>query len=453
MFVKSRIAPKMLERYSALIERLNAVMQTCGLQKNADVLLLALSGGRDSMLLFELLYRNGWNIHAAHVNYGLRGAESDKDAAFVMDICKRYKVPYSIQEAQTQMQDITKGNVQHNARTLRYTWFEELRLQINATAIVIAHHMADQTETFFLQVTRGKPTKGMPEKRGYIIRPLLSFCPEEINVLIEHYKPIWREDSSNKSEKYRRNLIRNNVLPELRHQIRDFDRMIFETCKRNEAAEKLLEHWLKATLPKVQVSENEFSVELHPLIQLPEPTYALHHLLHCYGFSYALCEQMASKLTSTEELHFRTAQAEARIKNLLLSVNVLVKGDFKQKINAKPRLDVRKVEYLPDFHLDSEINVVYLNRNVQTSELYLRTRQNADYFYPSGMKGRKKLSDLFTDLKLSQKEKDAQWLLCYGNDIVWVVNLRISELYKVKSNETEAWRVEVIFDENPKSPQ
>jgi tRNA(Ile)-lysidine synthase len=453
MFIKSRIAPKMPERYSALKVRLNATLQAYGLQKNTDLLLLAVSGGRDSMLLFELLYTNGWRIHVAHVNYGLRGSESDEDATFVSNACKHNKVPFSIYEAQQEMQGITKGNLQENARTLRYAWFEELRVQLNAAAIVLAHHMADQTETFFLQAASGKPTKGMPEKRGKVIRPMLSFSPEEISILIEHSKPLWREDSSNKSDKYRRNLFRNNVLPELRQKIGDFDRIIFETCKRNEAAEKLLDHWLKAALPKSQVSENEFSVKLNPLLQLPDPAFALHHLLHRYGFSYAICEQMATKLTSTEERHFRTAQSEVRLKNLLLSVNVAVKGGFKPTINAIPQINARKVDHLPDFHLNSNINVVYLSIHVQESELHVRKRQNADYFYPSGMNGKKKLSDFFTDLKLSQKEKDEQWLLCCGNDIAWVVNRRISELYKIKPDDTEAWRVELIFDEKPNSPE
>ena len=443
----------MPERYLALTTRLNTALYAYGLQKETDVLVLALSGGRDSMLLFEMLHRNGWNIHAAHVNYGLRGAESDEDAAFVLNTCKSYNVPYSIYEAQLTIQNIKKGNLQRNARTLRYAWFEELRVQLNAAAIVLAHHMADQTETFFLQAIRRKPTKGMPEKRGHIVRPMLTFSPKEIEILIEHYNPSWREDSSNKNDKYRRNLIRHNVLPHLRQRIEDFDQIIFETCKRNEAAEKLIEHWLKTHIPKVYVSENEFSIQIKPLLQLPDPTYALHHLLHIYGFSYTLCEQMVLNLTSTEERHFKTAQVEASIKSGLLSVNVLVSEEWEHKNNPAPRLELRKVGYIADFQSENEINVVYLNLSIHPSELHLRKRQTADYFYPSGMKGKKKLSDYFTDLKLTQKEKNAQWLLCCGNDIAWIVNRRISDIYKVNKHDAEAWRVEVIFDDSPKLPE
>lgn len=443
----------MPERYSTLIERFNTAMHAYGLQKNTDVLLLALSGGRDSMLLLEMLHRNGWNMHAAHVNYGLRGDESDEDSAFVREVCARYKIPCSIYNVQSKIQDIKKGNLQHNARSLRYTWFEELRAHINAAAVVLAHHMADQTETFFLQAISGKPAKGMPEKRAHIVRPMLNFNPEEIDILIEHYTPLWREDSSNKTNKYRRNVIRNTMLPKLREHIADLDQIIFETCKRNAAAERLLNHWLKTVLPKTQISENEFSVELSPLLQLPEPAYVLHHFLHIYGFSYALCEQIALKLTSPEELHFSTARAEARIKDRLLAVNVIVMALGVKKKEPVPHLEITKVDYVPDIHSNRKENVVYLSLQTQITELHLRKRQTADYFYPSGMKGKKKLSDFFTDLKLSQKEKDAQWLLCCGNDIAWIVNRRISEIYKVKNNDTEAWSVEIIFDDSPKSAE
>lgn len=382
--------------------------------------LVAVSGGADSVALLCLLHERGHAIEVLHCNFHLRGAESDRDEHFVFQLCQKLCVPCHIKHFNTLEYAKEKGiSTEMAARELRYQWFEEMRESLNAEYIAVAHHREDQAETVLLNLVRGTGLRGlagMKLQNGYIIRPLLYTSKADILQYLKDIGQTYVTDSSNLEREAQRNKIRLDVLPLLQDINTQAIAHIAEAARRVEEA---IPYYIQG----VDAAETLTATTLHE------------RLLGC-GFTQS---QEADILKSIEGQ--TGAVFESPTHRLLRDRGRLVLEERK-KTDIPPTLVTNivtvddAIAYLRTQPLNNN-QAAYLDADRLTLPLTLRHPQTGDRFCPFGMGGQSRLiSDFLTDLKLSLFQKQRQWLACAGNDIVWVVGLRSDHRYRV-TNKTQ----------------
>lgn len=431
-----------------LLSKLKNNLQQAGAGDSKEKLALAVSGGRDSMVLLHALHRLGYSCLALHVNYGLRGEDSDKDAALVEKWCAEYDIQHVILYAEDEMANASENNLQQAARNIRYAWFETICREHAIHKLLLAHHRADQVETFFLQLFRGAGANGlsgMKLRDGMVIRPMLDFDGDIIQRYAEENKVMWREDASNQKSDYTRNFLRNDVLPEVRQRVPQLDHIVSETCMRLQSEQNLLKSLIEYLNLVQKQTDNQWHVDLKKLGEFPECARLLHQVLVETGIPFALCKEICANLTSTEERVFYYDGYEVRQKSMNLSVYEKITSKKTTQNISIPEIQSEIIQLNTDNHIISDKNTVLISASIHPADLHLRTWRKGDYFYPSGMLGRKKLSDFWNDLKLDNQAKNAQWLLCSNDDIVWVVNRRKDRRFDVKPGEKTALLVRLIF--------
>jgi tRNA(Ile)-lysidine synthase len=431
-----------------LLKALSKNLQQAGVVGTHERLAVAVSGGRDSMVLLHAMHRLGYSCLVLHVNYGLRGEDSDRDAALVAKWCTAHGIEHSILNAQGEMANSSEKNLQQAARNIRYAWFERVCSERQIEKLLLAHHRSDQVETFFLQLFRGSGANGlsgMKPRDGKVIRPMLDFDGEMIQRYAEENKVVWREDASNQKSDYNRNFLRNKVLPLVRHRLPQLDHIVSETCTRLQSEQNLIKSLIKKLNIGHKVTDKQWCVDLNVISGFAEKAGLLHQVLAETGISFALCEEICTNLTSTEERVFYYSGYEAHQKASNLTVYERVTPIFVAQKNSKPEIQAQLIVLDSENHIYNKENRVLLSSEVDPATLQLRTWRKGDYFYPSGMSGRKKLSDFWTDLKLASQDKNSQWLLCSNEDIVWVVNRRKDRRFDVKPGEKTALLVRLIF--------
>jgi len=423
-------------------------LHQAGVADSQDLLAVAVSGGRDSMVLLHAMRRLDYSCLVLHVNYGLRGEDSDKDAALVAKWCTAHGIEHSILNAQDEMANSSEKNLQQAARNIRYAWFERVCNERRIEKLLLAHHRSDQVETFFLQLFRGSGANGlsgMKSRDGKVIRPMLDFDGDMIQRYAEENKVVWREDASNQKSDYNRNFLRNEVLPLVRHRVPQLDHIVSETCTRLQSEQNLIKSLIEKLNIAHKVTDKQWCVDLNVISGFAEKACLLHQVLAETGISFALCEEICTNLTSTEERVFYYAGYEAHQKASNLAVYERVTPILVAQKNSKPEIQAQLIVLDSENQIYNEENRVLLSSAVDPATLQLRTWRKGDYFYPSGMSGRKKLSDFWTDLKLASQDKNSQWLLCSNEDIVWVVNRRKDRRFDVKPGEKTALLVRLIF--------
>jgi tRNA(Ile)-lysidine synthase len=424
-------------------------LQLAGIVHTHEKLAVAVSGGRDSMVLLHALHRLGYSCLVLHVNYGLRGEDSDRDANLVEGWCIAHEVRYRIFDAHEELTNSEENNLQQAARNIRYTWFERVCGEQGIEKLLLAHHRSDQVETFFLQLFRGAGANGlsgMKLREGSLIRPLLDVEWDTIQVYAEENQVAWREDESNKKSEYTRNFLRNDVLPLVRQRVPQLDHIVSETCMRLQSEQNLLSSLIdNLNIVQKQV-DKQWCVDLNTLAKFPEKERLLYQVLAETGIPFALSGEICANLTSTEERVFYFDGYEVRQKSMNLIVYEVVTSEFSLRDTPKPEIQVDAIQLDADNQFVNEENAVLISASVQTTDLHLRTWRKGDYFYPSGMVGKKKISDFWNDLKLDNQAKNAQWLLCCKDDIVWVVNRRKDRRFEVKPDDKTALKVRLIFE-------
>jgi tRNA(Ile)-lysidine synthase len=410
-----------------------------------DKLLLAVSGGIDSMVMSEALFNLGYTIAIAHVNHCLRDDESDEDEKFVRHWAEINGIDYFIKQFKTrQIAAAKKKGIQETARKLRYEWFKELRQQHGFTHILTAHHLGDALETSLYQLIKGcgiNGVRGIPLRQGAVVRPMLSFSREEI-VQYAHASHLqWREDSSNASNYYARNLIRHQIIPLLQQINPSVVHSFADTHQRLSDAIG----WLQSVLADaekriVHESGGTFYLTIKDLEQLPSPRLFLYEYLKKSGFNYKTATLIAQHLRGQSGKRFLSATHEVIINREQLIVSPLT--------TATPPLSV-KVEGFGDYTIDNQIVIsirlvkaadvytndrytVRINPAALQFPLHIRQWQPGDYMQPLGMRGRKKISDILTDLKVPTQEKKSACVLCTADgQILWLIGYRLAEAGRV----------------------
>lgn len=434
------------------ISRVEQYIVTNGLLAGGEKIIVGVSGGADSVALLDILHSFGLECVVAHCNFHLRGEESNRDAFFVEELCKKYNLKYERIDFDTEAYAaINSVSIEMAARELRYNWFEQLRVIHMADKIAVAHHRDDSVETILLNLVRGTGIRGLTgiaPVNGYVIRPLLSLSRDEIVEYLKDRRLSFVDDSTNNEDMYARNKIRLNVIPMLE--------AINPSVK--ESVNKTAEHLTQVAniyyMYMAQVKANIFAdnkINISMLVQYLEPEAILFELLSPYGFNSATVRQIFESVISQSGKIFYSETHE-----LLKDRGYLI---LKKKDNLKiERYNIHedettlsrpihlKIERTPvngDFSIEKNPDIIYIDADKLAYPLTLRKWRQGDWFMPFGMKGKKKVSDYFSDNKFSLFDKEAAWLLCSGDDIVWIIGHRSDERFKITDKTTEV--VKIIY--------
>ena len=418
----------------------------------SDAILLAISGGIDSVVMAHLFAQTSFNFAIAHCNFGLRGAASDEDENFVRNLAANYEVPFYTERFETEKFAATeKISIQMAARELRYAWFGQLLKTEGYSYLAVAHHLDDVLETILLNLAKGTGIaglRGIRVKNDKVIRPLLFAGKEEIRAYVEEHQLAWREDSSNSSDKYQRNLIRHQVVPVLQQINPNLLKAVESTVERVEAVEAIF----YAQISQIQqeacfIRERNFYIEVKKLLKNPGLSVILDKLLEPYGFNYIQADTIAQKIAAGivpeiigKTFYSHTHRLDIDREHLIVSSlhrkpfeNLEIDADTESMEASGFSLTFERKE-ANTFEMKADKNSAALDFDRLIFPLTLRKWAPGDWFMPLGMRHKKKLSDFMIDRKIPLNLKDKVYVLTSGNDIVWVVSHRIDERFKITAD-------------------
>lgn len=438
------------------LEQLQEFIKKHALFHEKERVLLAVSGGRDSVLMARLFKLAGYNFGIAHCNFQLRVKEADEDELFTANLAKELGVDFFITKFDTKtFAHQNHISIQMAARDLRYQWLEEIRAENNFQYIALAHHQNDVVETMLLNLTRGTGIAGLHgilAKKGKIIRPLLFLTREEIDAMPSFP---YREDSSNLSAKYARNKIRLEVIPVLKQLNPSLEQTFEANRKRFEELEILLKlrvEEIKADLFK-KLDNNEFEINLEKIKQLVPLNTLLYELFSPYGFSEAILSDLSASWTGMPGKVFRSTTHELLLDRgrILLSrinneiPNSISIGHDTIECHWNEKHFLIQVSPIQNFKLFAEPQLAQLDYDLLKFPLIMRSWNHGDFFQPLGLMIQKKLSDFFIEQKISRNHKKDIAILENGNgDIIWIAGLRISEAYKISPNTKKVFILEQL---------
>lgn len=467
-------------------EKFTHFIQKNQLFTHENKLIVAVSGGMDSMLLLHLLEVAEYDYSIAHCNFGLRGEESDADEKFVRAYAAQKGKHYHIKKFDTEgYATKKKKSIQEAARELRYTWFESLRQKFDYNWIITAHHASDSVETMLFNFARGsglKGLKGISPVNGFVVRPLLFAVKDEITSYVNNEGILYREDSSNQSLKYSRNFIRHQLIPLFQHINPDFEKTAIDNINYLAQARVLIDFFIyKIKEEVIHIIDNQIIINKSKLEAYPSVSTILFEILSEYGFNNTQVEQILTendRVTKVGSKFFslshvllidRTSyiiqpiQNKKKIKkentpttltqkDILDGVVILgIDADMKevQFNNSKMQL---KVVDLQDLTLSKEKKTAQLDVDALSFPLRLRHWKKGDIYKPLGMKGKsQKLSDFFNQNKISSFDKEKIWILeTAQGEICWIVGHRIDDRFKIKESTTRCLRLELSHNDNLK---
>ena len=392
-----------------------------------DLYIVALSGGADSVALLLLLKEGGFNVHAAHCNFLLRGSESDRDEAFCVDLCRQLGVElHRAHFATREYAEAHKVSVEMAARELRYNWFEQLRKDIGAVGICVAHHRDDSVETVLLNMIRGTGLRGLTgiqPRNGYVLRPLLCVSRDEIEHFLAKRGQKYVIDSTNLETDVKRNKVRLQVLPLLRTlnpAVSDnIQRMVENVAEAQIVLDSLLDNFKKHN-----------TLELRELEKYGSSEYVIYEWLKNYGFNGTQARQILEaeigKIVSSSQGYDVLKDRERLIiERTLKPFNPMrIPEEGMYVLDEKMRLSLRKCAA----YVSKKPFVATFDAQKVVFPLTVRRVEEGDWMIPFGMRGRKLLSDLMTDRKMTVFEKRRQLVVVDAQDvIVWAVGLRIAD--------------------------
>lgn len=416
--------------------------------------LLGVSGGSDSMCLANLFLKSGLKFGVIHINYSLRGSESEEDMNFVTTWAKNHDIEYFVKVIDTPfLLSNQGGNVQQMARDFRYSFFEEIRLKYHFDFICTAHHASDWLETVIFNVLRGgflHALIGIPAINGAILRPLLSFPKKEINdYLIQNEIP-YRTDSSNNKLIYHRNLIRHEIIPALNK----INPSLLSTFLKNKRVWSELIHikneFVAGESKKLvtHLSENEFLIDIEGLNASLAPVTFLYEILSPLGFTSKMIYEivdMKEKSISIGSVftlnNLKIIKLEKYLRLIKEIESPLVTTDIEIPQNGKVEytkgrsISIKNSSNIPE-NLNQGTEIIFVDEKKIIFPLYVRKWRYGDIFYPINMNNqRKKLQDYLTDKKIDKYKKEEVYLLVDANNqIIWVIGLRQDNRSKIDSN-------------------
>ena len=403
-----------------------------------ELYIVALSGGADSVALLLLLKNAGFNVHAAHCNFRLRGAESDRDEAFCAELCHRLGVElHRVHFDTREYAELHKVSIEMAARELRYKWFEQLREDIGAAGICVAHHRDDSVETVILNMVRGTGVHGLVgirPRNGYILRPLLCVSRDEIEEFLASCGQKYITDSTNLEDEATRNKVRHHIIPELQQLNGKALENIQRMTERMAAVEELLDAYKAQTIVR---KENGIAIRKLDVLN----DYLLYELLADYGFNSAQASQICDSMRADS------------VGSVFSSADYDLLVD-RECLLVEPHLEPMKPFVIPEtgtyildekhkirvesgaFEVSKDPLVATLDASKVHFPLTVRRAEEGDWMVPFGMSGRKLLSDMMTDLKKSIFDKRKQIVVIDNQGvIIWAVGLRVSQNVAILSND------------------
>jgi len=430
-------------------------------QQEQVLLLIAVSGGLDSVVLTKLAMMAGFNCRMMHVNFQLRGQESEEDEIFVRKLAKHYGIEIEVIRFETldyaQMNGI---GIQEAARNLRYQWFESIRAQWqlqspNQTVLILtAHHANDNIETLLMNFFRGTGIQGLRgiaafQKNTSLVRPLLPFKKEELMAYANQEQLSFVEDSSNASDKYTRNFLRNRFLPQLKEIYPTIEDNLLQNIGRLKEVSEIFQDALNTRLEALmEWKAEECHVPILKLKKTPQIATVIWEIIKPFGFTVQQIPELV-KLMDASNGSYLASDSHRVIRNRKWLVIATI-----QPIN-NALIVIESTDALIEFFggilvftknqttttIDSNPLTACLDLKNIAFPLLLRKPKSGDYFYPLGMQKKKKLNRFFIDQKLSKTQKEAIWILESANKIIWVLGLRIDNRFKCTNTTQSAFHI------------
>ena len=411
-------------------------------------IIVALSGGADSVALLRILHTLGYDCEAAHCNFHLRGTESDRDEMFVRKLCKTMKTPLHTIDFATEQYAIEKKiSIEMAARELRYQWFAEIKEKTKADVIAVAHHQDDSVETVLLNLIRGTGINGLlgiRPKNGDIVRPLLCISRKEITDYLQNAGQEYMTDSTNLQDEYTRNKIRLNLLPLMQEINPLVKEHIIDTSNYLNDVNRIYNKGIEEGKQRVIEKGN---IRIVPLLKEPSPEALLFEILYPLGFNAAQTKNILTMLEGQTGKQFISKDGWRVVKN-----RELLLIDKKEKQENPPFCLIKEEkEYTKDFIIPREKHIACFETDKLIGEINLRKWQTGDIFIPFGMKGKKKVSDYLTDRKFSIIQKENQWVLCCGDKIIWIVGERTDNRFRIdeKTKKVTVFKMSEKAIDNP----
>lgn len=410
-----------------------------------DKVLLAVSGGKDSVLMAYLFKQAGLDFSIAHCNFNLRGEEAQRDEAFVKGLATTLGVYFHVMHFDTTAY-ATENNIsiQMAARTLRYDWFEQLCTENNYACVAVAHHQNDAIETLLLNLLRGTGISGMHgilPKRDKIVRPLLFLSRQQIDEWVNKNQISFVEDSSNLSSKYARNKIRLEVIPHLRQINPNLEETFAQNIERFAQTEKLLQHVVAKLREQILVKNgNHILINKKEVLSLDPQQLLFYELLLPYHFSAAVCEEILAHIDAQSGTSFYSKSHRLTVDRQQLIISAIeedypyfeIDHDGTFTINNIVKL---RLSYSDHLSFDTRQAAAYVDADQLVFPLTVRVWKAGDKFKPLGMKQFKKLSDFFIDQKVPLPQKNETLVLVNGNgEIIWLTGIRQDDRYKLTAS-------------------
>ena len=451
-----------------MLKRIQHYIKRNHLPSAPSSLLVALSGGADSVALTLILHKLGYVLTALHCNFRLRGEESDRDEHFVREFCQQLNVNLHVTHFDTLQYAEEKGiSIEMAARELRYEWFEKMRQQTQAVAIAVAHHSDDNAETLLLNLARGsgiRGLKGMLPQQGHIIRPLLCVRRCELEHYLEESGQSFVTDSTNTDILYKRNKIRHEVLPLLRQLNPAIDEGLSQTASRLAETEILYNEAVNEQRRKIcQTLSDGILIQLNLLQQQATAATLLHEFLLPYGFTPATIAMIGHQLQRPTGTSFHSATHMAVIHRGHLEIRKnpipvlptpLPSEGILQLVNGLS-LEMKSLDRELLTEIPKQQNKVGLDDGSLQKPLFIRSVQEGDRFQPFGMKGSKLVSDYLTDRHRSLIDKQKALVLCDQKGIVWLIGERNAQRAAITDTTRKVLLVSLHdypFSATPQSP-
>ncbi|MDB5281035.1 MAG: tRNA(Ile)-lysidine synthase [Bacteroidota bacterium] len=432
----------------------NAIKRMAGIKKRC---LLTVSGGMDSVVMCDLFNKAGFPFAIAHCNFTLRGKESDGDELFVKSLGEKYGVDVFTKAFDTKKYATEKNvSTQLAARELRYQWFEELRVEKKLNLIATAHHLNDNIETIVFNLVKGtgiRGLRGIPVRQGNIVRPLLFATRDEIQNHQKENQLQFREDSSNAEEKYTRNKIRHSVIPLLKEINPSLEATLGEKIDLFSQLEAMYERQMSNAAKQLFLQrKNDIYIPILKLKKTKNANSVLFEYLKHYGFGKEHIEDMLANLNNTPGKQFISDKARIIKDRQFFILTQLPEKDFTTKLieekdsevklgNVKLKLSVSAADKIK---ITADKTLAFIDKSKLQFPLIVRRWKQGDYFYPFGMKlKKKKLKKFLIDEKVSLNEKENIWVLESDKKIVWVVGYRIDERFKITPKTTQVLKIQM----------
>lgn len=442
-------------------EKVSQYIADHSLFQKEDRLLVALSGGADSVALLRVLHAGGWSVQAAHCNFHLRGEESDRDEEFVCSLCEELGIVLHVTHFDTRDWASRKHlSIEMAARELRYAWFDELCTEHALQYVAVAHHQDDSVETVLLNLIRGTGIdglRGIRPKNGRVVRPLLGVNRTEVLAYLDALKQPYVTDSTNLTDEYTRNKIRLTLLPLLEEVNPSVRKSISAMTDHLSDVAEVYETAMQQAVQRVTVSDGS-EVLIERLLEEIAPKAILFKIFHPLGFTASQLDAIYTSLFGESGKRFFSRDWEVLKDRKRLLIRSREKTSPTQSIEKSVPM-VNTLQYLPeettclnvttgklcfrvtafteDFDIRKSQNVASLDADKVSLPLVVRCVQTGDAFVPFGMKGRKLVSDYMTDRKFSRFRKEQQLVVCDGSGrIVWLVGERSDERFRLKKGET-----------------